>query len=73
MWIFEKLTTHFEHLTSKQDTEFGSMISDDFALEVLFLGYDVMGTLWYIINNNNNALCWTVNAQIFETIDHNTI
>ena len=36
MWIFEKLTTHFEHLTSKQNTETDSFISEDFTLEVLF-------------------------------------
>ena len=35
MWMFEKLTTYFELLTSKQDTEFDSLISEDFALKVL--------------------------------------
>ena len=32
----EKLTTYFEHLTSKQDTETDSLISEDFTLEVVF-------------------------------------
>ena len=33
---FFNLTTHFEHLTSKQYTETDSLISEDFAFEVLF-------------------------------------
>ena len=45
MRIFEKLTTHFDHLTRKQDTELDFLISEDFASEVLLLGYDVMRTL----------------------------
>ena len=42
---FEKLTTYVEHLTTKQYTESDSLISADFALEVLFKRYDVMRTL----------------------------
>ena len=34
MRIFEKLTTYFERLTSKQDTETDSLFSSDFTLEV---------------------------------------
>ena len=36
MLIFEKLTTYFEHLTSKQDTETDYLMSDDFTLEIVF-------------------------------------
>ena len=37
MWIFEKLTTYIIlTLTSKQYTKTLSLISEDFALEVLF-------------------------------------
>ena len=32
---FEKLTMYFEHLTGKQYTETDSLISEDFALEIL--------------------------------------
>ena len=34
--FFFKLTTYFEHLTSKQDTETDSLIPEDLTLEVLF-------------------------------------
>ena len=34
--FFEKLPTHFQHLTSKQDSETDSLISEDFTLEVVF-------------------------------------
>ena len=33
---FRKLTTYFEHLTSKQYTETDSLISEHFTFEVLF-------------------------------------
>ena len=32
---FENFTTYFEHLTSKQDTETDSLISEDFTSEVV--------------------------------------
>ena len=32
----KKLTTHFEHLTSKQDTETDYLIPEYFTLEVMF-------------------------------------
>ena len=41
----EKVTTYVEHITSKQDTETDSLISEDFTLEVVFLRYFVMRTL----------------------------
>ena len=34
--FFLKLTTYFEHLTSKQDTETDYLIPEDFTLEVIF-------------------------------------
>ena len=34
--ILKKITTYFEHLTSKQDTETGHLIPEDFTLEVIF-------------------------------------
>ena len=34
--FFKTLTTYFEHLISKQYTETNSLISEDFAFEVLF-------------------------------------
>ena len=36
MWIFEKLTTYFKHLTSKQDTKIDFLISENFTFEVMF-------------------------------------
>ena len=33
---FEKLTTYFEHLTSKQDTGTDSLMSEDFTLGDVF-------------------------------------
>ena len=46
---FWKVTTAFEHLSSKQDTESDSLMSEDFTLAVIFWRNDVMMTLWYII------------------------
>ena len=74
MWIFEKLATYFEHLhvTSKHNTETDSLISELLHrspfLEV-WCGEDIM--IHY--NNDNNAYYWAVNAQNFETIEHNTV
>ena len=33
---YKKLTTYFEHLTSKQDSETDYLIPEDFTLEVIF-------------------------------------
>ena len=70
---FWKIINIFLHLTSKQFTKTHSLISEDFAFEVLFQWYDVLRTLWYIIINNNNAYCSAVNDQNFETREHNTV
>ena len=42
---FEKNLACFEHLTTKQYNETDSLISEDFALEVLFQRYEMMRTL----------------------------
>ena len=49
VWIFDKLTTNKGQLRSKQNAENNSLISDNCTLEVVFEGYVVMRTLWYII------------------------
>ena len=46
LWKINNIVWHF---TIKQFTKTHSLISEDFALEVLFQRYDVMKTLWYII------------------------
>ena len=47
--FLKKNNNIFWYLTSKQYTKTHSLISEDFALEVLFYRYDVMRTLWYFI------------------------
>ena len=65
MWIFETLTTYYEHLTSKQYTETHSLISEDVALEgpILEVWWDENVMIYY--NTDNNAYCSAVNAQNF--------
>ena len=43
--FLKKITTYFEHLISKQDTEINSLIPDEFTLEVKFEWYCVTCTL----------------------------
>ena len=46
---FGKINNVFWHLTSEQYTKTHSLISENFALKVLFEKCNVMRTLWYII------------------------
>ena len=61
MWIFENFATYFDHLTSKQDTETGSLISEGLGFRSRILeGWcdeDVM------IHYNNRKQCILLSSK----------
>ena len=52
-------------ITSKQDTETDSLISEDFTLEIVFQRFDVMRTLWYNIIMINAHTCMLLAQDFF--------
>ena len=70
---FWKINNIFWHLTSKQYIKTHSLNSEDFCLRSPILEVWCDEDVMIHYNNDNNAYCSVVNAQIFETREHNTV